>query len=554
MAKVVIDPVTSGYNLSKINANLQLLADELNNNVLYRDNPVGEPNSLVNDIDMNSNDILNAATVYAQEVTVDGIPLAEQVADAAASAAAALVSETNAAASETAAASSESNAAASEVNTAAIYDEFDDRYLGAKGAPPVLDNDGNALQIGAQYFYTVDDTLYVYTSTGWATGISTVVAAEAAASAAAALVSETNAAASEANAATSESNAATSETNAATSEANALTSETNAAASEAAAAASAAGVNLPSVNPGDARKILQVNGAEDGYEHTTTVLRTDTATTQSIGSDIVVGALQAAGDEGGQVEFTKAPNGTCIGNPFLDVYLDTFRLIANPGGTTKVLDFDMSVGGTNYHSGNFGKTQIDALGVNADTVDGVHLQGIMEANSSGGADLNTIVKAGCYRVGNTEANLPVGAQYGQLLVIRGEGDTIAQIASSYDSTELYYRSGNSPDVGGSGSWGAWKQIWHEGSIAIPLRDSSAYDVGSIVYAANTSGGTVNHRASTAGSNVKPVSLWHNAPLAYGNQIYTDGARYTTNVALSGTWRNVGGDCLNWYVSMWVRIA
>jgi len=53
---------------------------------------------------------------------------------------------------------------------------------------------------------------------------------------------------------------------ASTSEGNASTSETNAAASEAAAAASAAGVNLPSVGVGDATKMLQVNGAETGWE------------------------------------------------------------------------------------------------------------------------------------------------------------------------------------------------------------------------------------------------------------------------------------------------
>lgn len=75
----------------------------------------------------------------------------------------------------------------------------------------------------------------------------------------------------QAAAAASASAASTSETNASTSETNASTSETNAAASEAAAAASAAGVNLPSVSPGDDNKILQVNDTEDGYELTGTL-------------------------------------------------------------------------------------------------------------------------------------------------------------------------------------------------------------------------------------------------------------------------------------------
>lgn len=75
MAKVVIDPVTSGYSLSKINANLETLAAELNNKVLYRDNPEGEPNSFSNDIDMNSNDILNASVVDAVSVQIGGVSI-----------------------------------------------------------------------------------------------------------------------------------------------------------------------------------------------------------------------------------------------------------------------------------------------------------------------------------------------------------------------------------------------------------------------------------------------------------------------------------------------
>lgn len=68
-----------------------------------------------------------------------------------------------------------------------------------------------------------------------------------------------NAAASAAAALVSEGNAATSATNAATSETNAATSATD-------AAASAAGVNLPSIISGDATKILEVNTAETGYQ------------------------------------------------------------------------------------------------------------------------------------------------------------------------------------------------------------------------------------------------------------------------------------------------
>jgi len=79
----------------------------------------------------------------------------------------AATSESNAATSESNAATSESNAATSESNAAATYDAFDDRYLGAKASDPALDNDGNALLTGAQYFNTTTDTTRVYNGSGW---------------------------------------------------------------------------------------------------------------------------------------------------------------------------------------------------------------------------------------------------------------------------------------------------------------------------------------------------------------------------------------------------
>ena len=59
--------------------------------------------------------------------------------------------------------SSASNAAAA----AATYDNFDDRYLGAKGSEPSVDNDGNSLVVGALYFDSNGGTMKVYTASGW---------------------------------------------------------------------------------------------------------------------------------------------------------------------------------------------------------------------------------------------------------------------------------------------------------------------------------------------------------------------------------------------------
>lgn len=62
MSKIDLDPITSGYNLSKINANFQKVEDELNNKVLYRQIQYGESNEMQTNLDMNGKQIINVAT------------------------------------------------------------------------------------------------------------------------------------------------------------------------------------------------------------------------------------------------------------------------------------------------------------------------------------------------------------------------------------------------------------------------------------------------------------------------------------------------------------
>jgi hypothetical protein len=58
-------------------------------------------------------------------------------------------------------------AASSAAAAAATYDEFDDRYLGAKATPPTVDNDGNPLLTGALYWNTVDNAMYAWSGSEW---------------------------------------------------------------------------------------------------------------------------------------------------------------------------------------------------------------------------------------------------------------------------------------------------------------------------------------------------------------------------------------------------
>lgn len=90
-----------------------------------------------------------------------------QATSATGSASAAAGSATAAAGSATAANTSATNAAASAASTAALLDSFDDRYLGPKAVAPTLDNDSNALIVGALYFDTAVGKMRVYTASGW---------------------------------------------------------------------------------------------------------------------------------------------------------------------------------------------------------------------------------------------------------------------------------------------------------------------------------------------------------------------------------------------------
>jgi hypothetical protein len=58
-------------------------------------------------------------------------------------------------------------AAASAAAAATTYDNFDDRYLGAKSSAPSVDNDGNALITGALYWNSVTSTMFAWTGSAW---------------------------------------------------------------------------------------------------------------------------------------------------------------------------------------------------------------------------------------------------------------------------------------------------------------------------------------------------------------------------------------------------
>jgi hypothetical protein len=119
----------------------------------------------------------DAITAAASVATISGFATtaSNSASAAATSAASASTSATSAATSASSASTSASSALTSATSAATSYDEFDDRYLGAKSSPPTVDNDGNALITGALYWNTVTNEMFVWSGSTWG-GISSTAA------------------------------------------------------------------------------------------------------------------------------------------------------------------------------------------------------------------------------------------------------------------------------------------------------------------------------------------------------------------------------------------
>jgi hypothetical protein len=83
MAKINIPNISSPYaSQNALNVRFKMIEDVLNDKVLWRDNPIGEVNTLKNDIDMGNNDLLNVGLVSASSIMVQGQGLNEGITEA----------------------------------------------------------------------------------------------------------------------------------------------------------------------------------------------------------------------------------------------------------------------------------------------------------------------------------------------------------------------------------------------------------------------------------------------------------------------------------------
>ena len=138
-------------------------------------------------------------------------------------------------------------------------------------------------------------------------------------------------------------------------------------------------------------------------------------------------------------------------------------------------------------------------------------------------DLNNAINSGMWHVNSGHSNLPSGGEsYGQLLVVRGNSDTIAQLFFNYSSDRVFIRTGN-PVSNSSGKWNAWTELYSRVSkpskadVGLGSVDNTSDKDKSVKYATSAgsakdssklplAGGTMNDGAqiSRAGNSVSWV--------------------------------------------------
>jgi len=113
----------------------------------------------------------------------------------------------------------------------------------------------------------------------------------------------------------------------------------------------------------------------------------------------------------------------------------------------------------NWNSANDGPNS----GLNADLLDGHQADDfmlttntdVMVSKFADDTDLDDILASGAWRVQNTNPNLPTGYDWGQLLVLHGSQDTIAQMIFHATEPEASIRTGvHNPLV-----WSDWAKVW-----------------------------------------------------------------------------------------------
>lgn len=121
----------------------------------------------------------------------------------------------------------------------------------------------------------------------------------------------------------------------------------------------------------------------------------------------------------------------------------------------------------------------------SDKLDGYHASSFCQTGFAQSTDMNAMTTSGTYRVNSGNTNSPSGTDWGQILVVHGGGDTIAQLMFDYNLGRCWLRTGNPTECGGNGSWTAWRQLYTTQNITYGTSaltpGSSSLSTGSFYY-------------------------------------------------------------------------
>lgn len=198
------------------------------------------------------------------------------------------------------------------------------------------------------------------------------------------------------------------------------------------------------------------------------------------------------------------------------VTLNAQKVGADPSGTASSL--------IDRHATKAGAHQISGVDGLDDALNGMVRKIIQLAD---GVDLNTVIDSGFYRLSSSAMNAPAGfsVAYGLLQVIRGN-DTITQTITGYLDGRRASRSGNPANVGGTGKYTQWHEIYAQNSILGQVSQLAGVPTGAIIERGANSNGEYIKWADGTMICYRRANIQASCTSPYGAGLYTGSVTWT----------------------------
>lgn len=140
---------------------------------------------------------------------------------------------------------------------------------------------------------------------------------------------------------------------------------------------------------------------------------------------------------------------------------------------------------------------------------------VKKANLSENVNFNDVTEGGMYRYNSSITNGPDGAgSHGQLLVVRGANDTIAQLCFPYADSRMFLRTGNAVN-NPNGTWQGWVAIANTNDLNNYLPLSGGQVNGVLSVYGPSSNGLIKVKSSSSYESSIGFYHWDTAKLTLG---------------------------------------